>query len=145
MWRLLSRCKLGKALRPDNISGRVLKSCAQELSPIIHRLFLESFHITTIPTLWETIIPIPKKPRPTELNHYRPIALTCILMKCLEKLILKAIVSSVSPQLDPLQFAYKARRGAEDAVSYLLHTLLQHLNSPGHFTRILFVDFNFCF
>lgn len=146
-WWQLSQCKLGKGPGPDNITGRVLKSCARELSPIIHRLFCKSYHTTTIPTLWKTatIIPIPKKPRPTEHYHYRPIALTCVLMKCLEKLTLKAIMSFATPQLDSLQIAYKARRETEDAVSYLLHTSLQHLDSQGHFARILFIDFSSVF
>lgn len=146
-WWQLSQCKLGKAPGPDNITGRLLKSCAQELSPIIHRLFCKSYHTTTIPTLWKTvtIIPIPKKPRRTEHYLDRPIALTCILMKCLEKLTLKAIMSFATPQLDSLQIAYKARRETEDAVGYLLHTSLQHLDSQGHFARILFNDFSSVF
>ncbi len=101
----------------------------------------------TIPSIWKMsiIIPVPKKPRPTELNHYRPVALTSIIVKCLEKLLLKTILPAVYLQLDPLQFAYKAKRGTEDAVACLLHLLLQHLDSPGNFARILFVDFSSAF
>ena len=118
-----------------------------ELAPILHSLFCQSYRTATIPTLWKTatIIPVPKKPRPTELNHYRPIALTSIIMKCLEKLLLNTILPLVTPHLDPFQFAYKARRGTEDAVACLLHLLLQHLDSPGNSARILFVDFSSAF
>ncbi|KAF0025029.1 hypothetical protein F2P81_021910 [Scophthalmus maximus] len=115
--RQLSRCKPGKAPGPDGIPAKVLKTCAMELSPILHSLFSESYPSNTIPTLWKTatIIPVPKKLRPTDLNHYRPVALTLIVMKCLEKLLLHTILPIVSQQLDPLQFAYRAIRGTEDA------------------------------
>lgn len=135
----LSRCKVGKAPGPDGIPARVLKSCAMELSPILFSIFWESLRGAHIPTIWKTsiIIPVPKKPRPSELNHYRPIALTSIIMKCMEKLILQLIL--------PYQFAYRARRRTEDAVACLLHPLLQHLESPGTFASILFIDFSSAF
>ncbi|KAJ0012409.1 hypothetical protein NQD34_016743 [Periophthalmus magnuspinnatus] len=66
-------------------------------------------------------------------------------MKCLEHLLLGIIVPVVRQQLDPLQFAYKARRGTEDAVACLLHLLLEHLDSPGTSARILFADFSSAF
>ena len=109
----LSRCKTCKAPGPDGIPARVLKTCAMELSPVLHSLFCQSYRTATIPTLWKTavIVPVPKKPRPTELNHYCHIARTSIIMKCLEKLLLNIFLPLVTPHLDPLQFAYKAKRG----------------------------------
>ena len=143
----LSRCKAGKAPGPDNIPAKVLKLCAVELAPPLHSIFWDSYRSASIPTIWKTstIIPIPKKPRPSEPNHYRPVALTSIIMKCLEKIILHIILPVVSPRLDPHQFAYRARRGTEDAVASLLHPLLQHLESPGTFASILFIDFSSAF
>lgn len=147
--RQLSRCRLGKTPGLDGIPTRVLKACSQELTPVLHSFFCESYmyQTATIPTLWKTatIIPVPKKPRPTDLNHYRPVALTSIIMKCLEKLLLPKILPVVTPQLDSLQFAYKTARGTEDAVACLLHLIRQHLDSPHHFIRILFVDFSSAF
>ncbi|KAI2656564.1 RNA-directed DNA polymerase from mobile element jockey [Labeo rohita] len=92
-----------------------------------------------------TIIPVPKKPCPSELNHYRPVALTSIIAKCLEKLVLNIILPVVSPRLDPYQFAYKAKRGTEDAVACLLYTVLHHQATPGNHTRILLINFSSSF
>ncbi len=146
VYHQLRRCKSGKAPGPDGISGRLLKTCAMELAPVLFSLFSESI-LSHMPVLWKTsiIIPVPKKPRPTELNHYRPVALTSIIAKCLEKLVLNAILPVVNPHLDPHQFAYKEKRGTEDAVACLLHTLLQHLDTPGHFARVNFIDFSSAF
>lgn len=146
VYHQLTSCKIGKAPGPDGITGRLLKTCTLELAPVLFSLYSKSF-LSGIPNIWKTsvIVPVPKKPRPSELKHYRPVALTSIIAKCLEKLILNAILSVVSLQLDPYQFAYKARRGTEDAVACLLHTLLQHLDTPGHYARVTFIDFSSAF
>ncbi len=47
--------------------------------------------------------------------------------------------------MDPLQFAYRANRFVDDAVSMGLHYILQHLDRPGTYVRILFVDFSSAF
>lgn len=49
------------------------------------------------------------------------------------------------PLLDRLQFAYRANRCLNDAVNLGLHYMLQHLNSTGTYTRVLFVDFSSAF
>ncbi|KAI2644436.1 hypothetical protein H4Q32_029228 [Labeo rohita] len=146
-WKTFTSSSGGVKLVWDGITGRLLKNCTLELSPVLFSLFKESLLTATVPMLWKTatIILVPKRPRPSELNHYRPVALTSIIAKCLEKLVLNIILPVVSPRLDPYQFAYKAKRGTEDAVECLLHTLLQHLDTPCNYARILFIDFGSAF
>ncbi len=55
------------------------------------------------------------------------------------------IALSENPLLDPLQFAYRANRAVDDAVNMGLHYGLQHLDRPGTYERILFVDFSSAF
>ncbi|KAL0194049.1 hypothetical protein M9458_012345, partial [Cirrhinus mrigala] len=92
-----------------------------------------------------TIIPVPKKPKITGFNDYRPVALTSVIMKSLEKLVLAYLKDITGPLLDPLQFAYRANRSVDDAVNLGLHFILQHLDRPGTYVRILFVDFSSAF
>ena len=47
--------------------------------------------------------------------------------------------------LDPRQFAYRARRGVEDAQITLLNLLYSHLDGPGTHARLLFLDFSSAF
>ena len=49
------------------------------------------------------------------------------------------------PTLDPLQFAYRANRSTEDAISHVLHTALSHLEGRGTYVRMLFVDYSSAF
>ena len=138
----LARCKIGKAPGPDGILARVLKLCATELCPVFHSVLLDSYRTAKVPDLWKTstIAPIPPKPRQSEPNHFRPVALTPIITKCMEKIMLHLILSTVGPQLDPHQFAYRPKRGTEDAVACLLHPLLHHLQTPNHLASVLWVD-----
>ncbi|KAK3511193.1 hypothetical protein QTP70_032231 [Hemibagrus guttatus] len=48
-------------------------------------------------------------------------------------------------QTQPHLFAYRANRSVDDAVNMALHFILQHLDSPGSYARILFVDFSSAF
>ncbi len=47
--------------------------------------------------------------------------------------------------LDPLQFANKANRSTEDALSTLLHLTLTHLENRNTYARILLIDFSSAF
>ena len=124
-----------------------LKNCATQLGMIfslIFQLFLDS-HV--MPRAWKTstIIPVPKKATPLQLNDYRPVAVTPIIAKCFENVVSKHLKFDVVHQLDPFQFAYKASRGVEDASLTLLSLITQHLDKAKSDVRILFVDFSSAF
>ncbi|KAI3376605.1 hypothetical protein L3Q82_017037 [Scortum barcoo] len=144
----LKKNRARKAAGPDGISSRLLKSCADQLCGIFGYTFNLSLKLGRVPQLWKTscIVPVPKTPHPKELNSYRPVALTSHLMKTLERLVLAHLRPLVSSFMDPLQFAYQPDIGVDDAVIYLLHTSLTHLEKqPGSTVRIMFFDFSSAF
>ena len=63
-------------------------------------------------------------------------------MKTLERLILRLLTVEVKEKLDPLQFAYKQHIGVNDAVLYMIHHALAHLEETGAYVRIMFFDFS---
>lgn len=87
----------------------------------------------------------PKKSPPTCLNDYRPVALTPIIMKCFERVVLAHIQSSIPDTLDPLQYAYRPNRSTSDAITALLHYSLSHLENKDSYIRMLFVDYSSAF
>ncbi|KAI3371228.1 hypothetical protein L3Q82_023541 [Scortum barcoo] len=143
----LKKNRARKAAGPDGISSRLLKSCADQLCGIFGYTFNLSLKLGRVPQLWKTscIVPVPKTPHPKELNSYRPVALTSHLMKTLERLVLAHLRPLVSSFMDPLQFAYQPDIGVDDAVIYLLHTSLTHLEKAGSTVRIMFFDFSSAF
>lgn len=136
-----------KAAGPDGVSPAVLKQCAEELAPVYKTLFDKSVCEHSIPVVWKTstIVPVPKKKEPQELNDYRPVALTSVAMKCLERLILQDIMQTTANQLDSNQFAYRPNRGVEDSLITMLHKIYEHLDNVDAYVRVLFIDFSSAF
>ncbi len=136
-----------KATGPDGIPGAVIKTCADQLTGILTRLFNLSLSHATVPTCLKasTIIPIPKRNTIHSLNDYRPIALTSEIMKCLERSVSRHIRDCLPPSFDPYQFAYRANRSTEDAIALTLHTALSHLENKESYVRMLFVDYSSAF
>ncbi|KAK3557578.1 hypothetical protein QTP70_030509 [Hemibagrus guttatus] len=110
-------------------------------------IFNRSLELCEVPACFKhsTIIPIPKKPKITGLNDYRPVALTSVVIKSFERLVLAYLKNITGPLLDPLQFAYRANRSVDDAVNMGLHFILQHLDKSRTYVRLLFVDFSSAF
>lgn len=137
-----------KAAGPDGIPGVVVvKACADQLTEILTKLFNLSLILATVPTCLKasTIIPIPKKTAIDSLNDYRPIALTSVIMKCLERSVSQHTRDCLPPSFDPHQFAYIANRSTENAIALTLQTALSHLENKKSYVRMLFVDYSSAF
>ncbi len=142
--RELKRVNVRKAAGPDGITGRVLRSCADQLASI----FNESLATSVVPTSFKksVIIPVPKNSKPSCLNDYCPVALTSTGMKVFERLLKNHICSSIPATLDPLQFAYRPNRSTDEAISQVLHSSLTHIDSKnGNYVRLLFIDYSSAF
>ncbi len=146
--RALKGVNIRKAAGPDGITGRVLRSCADQLAGLFTSIFNESLATSVVPTSFKKsiIIPVPKNNKPSCLNDYRPVALTSIVMKVFERLVKSHISSSIPVTLDPLQFAYRSNRSTDDAISHILHSSLTHIDSSnGNYARLLFIDYSSAF
>ncbi|KAK3529628.1 hypothetical protein QTP70_032507 [Hemibagrus guttatus] len=80
--KTLCRVNPQKAAGPDNIPGRVLRECAEQLAEVFTDIFNLSLSSAVIPMCLKTttIIPVPKKSPVSCLNDYHPVALTPIIM-----------------------------------------------------------------
>ncbi|KAI2645711.1 RNA-directed DNA polymerase from mobile element jockey [Labeo rohita] len=147
VYTALSQINARKAAGPDDIPGRVLRACAEQLAGVFTDIFNMSLAQAAVPACFKStsIVPVPKHSSPTCLNDYRPVALTPIIMKCFEQLVLTHRKDSLQPSLDPHQFAYRGNRSTDDAVSIALHSVLTHLDNTNTYARMLFVDFSSAF
>ena len=145
--KALNTAKPGKASGPDKVCSRVIKACKYELTPPLHKLYQSSLDQCTVPSAWKTseVVPVPKLKIPKTKNDLRPVALTSVLMKCLESFVRKYLCNEVKHLCDKFQFAYRANRSVDDAVVTLLDTICSHVDKPGNCTRVLFVDFSSAF
>ena len=88
---------------------------------------------------------MPKNTKALCMNDYRPVALTSVIMKCFERLVKYFICSSLSPTLDPMQFAYRSNRSTDNAIALTMHTALSHLDKGNTYVRMLFIDYSSAF
>ncbi|KAK1788520.1 hypothetical protein P4O66_016944 [Electrophorus voltai] len=145
MRREFKRVNGRKVAGPDGICGRVLKACADQLAPVFTDIFNLSLTRGIVPSCFKRSTIVPKKPQPSCINDYRPVALTSVVIKCFEKLVRDFITSSRPASINPLQFAYH-HRSIDNATAHLLQTTLTHLDKGrGNYVKMLFVDYNSAF
>ena len=139
VYATLCAVKVNKSPGPDNITGKLLKAAAPTLAYPLTLIFNRSMQQGVMPQVWKTanIKPIPKFRGAAEPKDFRPIALTSIVGKCLERLIMRR----VAPLLDD-----PTQRSTEDALISLIDTVTEHLDSNAKNTvRALFIDFSSAF
>lgn len=110
-------------------------ACAEQLAGVYTDIFNLSLIQAVAPRFSS-----PKRPDPFTHNDYRPVALTPVVMNCLEKVVLTHITSVISDSTDPLQFAYCPNRLVGDAVIRAPHDMLQNLDCSRTYTWMLFLD-----
>ena len=144
----LCKIKVKKAAGPDRITGKLLKLCKDSLLKIVHALFELSLKSCVYPSSWKMgeIIPVPKKDMPKVDNDLRPVTLTSILSKCLERIGLTLLMPHVQETFDPLQFAYVNGRSTSDAICTMMNRIAKHLDQkPSNTARALFIDYSSAF
>ena len=111
----MSKVNQRKATGPDGISAYILKVFSAQLAPVTTGIFNRSTELCHVPSLWKSsfIVPVPKKASPVVHNDYRPVALTPVIMKCMEKLVLKDLLGHIGSEMDPCQFAYMPNKGTD--------------------------------
>lgn len=94
VYKVLAKMKTDKSPGLDGMHPRVLKEAASSLKTPIAIIFNLSMNLSKLPTIWldAVITPIFKKGDRTDPANYRPVSLTSILCKCMEKIIVEHII-----------------------------------------------------
>jgi hypothetical protein len=92
-------CKLdvSKSVGPDNIHPVVLCECADQLAVPLFKLFRSSLDTGIVPQVWQdaNVTLIFKSGDRASVSNYRPISLTFITYKVMEKIIINALLDHV--------------------------------------------------
>ena len=93
--KYLSKTDPHKSTGVDMITPRLLRECHRELLQPLKLLFNKSLASSRVPRLWKmaNVTPIFKKGSRNQPTNYRPISLTSVLVKILEKILRDKIVS----------------------------------------------------
>ena len=108
------------AAGPDGIPCSLLLNCAHELAPSLWILFKQSLSSGVIdPSLkGAAIVPVFKSGDRTAPSNYRPISLTSVIIKVLERIIRKQIVAFLISKgyLNPTQHGFREGRSCLSAL-----------------------------
>ena len=96
----LSTLPIGKSAGPDGISNRILRELANQIAPILKNVYDKSINESKLPYQWKEahVVAIYKKGRKKSANNYRPVSLTAICCKLLEKIIRNKMVKHLEDQ-----------------------------------------------
>ena len=87
----------------DGIPAWFLRLGAPVFATPLARLFNQTIMEGTVPQQWKTaaITPIPKVPRPTKPSEFRPMSVTLVLSRSLEKNVVRHHIYSALRERDP--------------------------------------------
>ncbi len=107
---ILKHLNPNKAVGPDNINGKVLKYCCNALSVPLSILFQKSYSSGTLPSDWKlaNIVPVHKKGSKSDVENYRPISLTSLVVKVMERIVRDQLMQKCNNLLDPRQHGFLA-------------------------------------
>ena len=93
MKRLL-KLDINKSAGPDNIHSKILREVAEPFSPVLESIYRKSLDEGILPHQWKkaNVVPLHKKGSRKTPGNYRPVSLTAICCKILERIIRDGLV-----------------------------------------------------
>ncbi|RVE51677.1 hypothetical protein evm_003649 [Chilo suppressalis] len=133
--KVLRNLDENKASGPDGIPAIVLKTCAPELSPVLTRLFRLSLDTEQVPKSWKlaNVQPVPKKGSHADPANYRPISVTSLLCKSMERVLNHKILAYLEANdlLSDRQFGFRRNRSTGDLLVYATHIWSEAIEKHG--------------
>ena len=141
---LLNNINSNKACGPDGIHGKILKNCAVSLAYPLSLLFEISYNSGIIPTEWKLahVVPIHKKGSKENIENYRPISLTSLIMKTFERLIKQELLYKTMHILDDRQHGFLGDRSCTTNMINFIDSVTLSLNDCSTISvDIIYFDF----
>ena len=136
------------AAGPDAVHPKLLRSCAGELAGPLQFLFVKSLLEGVVPDAWResVIIPIHKGGSRYEPLNYRPVSLTSVPCKCMERILVMAISDYLEGNdiLSRHQFGFRKGRSTEDQL-LLTYAEVSSWMDAGYIVDVVLLDFSKAF
>ena len=133
---------------PDQIPSLYIKKTAAELLKPLFIIFNHSVRNSEIPSLWKKaiVIPIYKKGKANDPTNYRPISLTCVTCRLLERIIHKLMFSHLTKNklITSAQHGFVNKRSTQTQQLVFLNKLTR-MHDEKLQTDIVYLDFSKAF
>ena len=142
--KLMEDLNPSKSAGPDEIPNRLLQTIAQELAPVMTKMFQMSLDAGALPSIWKHALvqPVYKSGDRKLASNYRPISLTCTCCKMLEHIIRTSITEHLHSQniICDSQHGFRKQRSCETQLISIIHDLTSNLDKCGQ-TDVILLDF----
>ena len=131
VFSILKNINPNKAMGPDKIHGLVLKNCAKSISNPLSLLFSKSYYCGVIPDEWKAalVVPVHKKGSKSDVANYRPISLTCIVTKTMEKIVRDELMNRCDHMIDSRQHGFLQNKSCTTQLVDFCDSLALSLNN----------------
>ena len=139
---LLSDINSSKAMGPDGIHGKMLKNCSKGLAGPLSKLFQICYYNCKLPSDWKSahVVPVHKKGSKTDVENYRPISLTSLVVKTLERIIRDEIMLRCHNHIDQRQHGFLLGKSCGTQLLGFCDSLALSLNQNIR-TDVIYFDF----
>ena len=127
----------------DDIHPAFIKHGGRPLHQALHMLYEYSYRHAVLPQLWTKAIitPIYKSGDPSMANSYRPISITCMAMRVMERLLQPRLMGFVDHHIHPFQYGFRPNHSTQHANYHLLNDVRQSLRMKRHLSvPVAFID-----
>ena len=146
--KLLSNINSNKACGPDGIHGKILKHCAVSLAYPLSLMFKISYNTGCIPRDWKLahVVPVHKKGSKNNIENYRPISLTSLVMKTYERILKDELLLRTSHLLDGRQHGFLSLKSCSTNMVTFTDSVVLSINDCKTLSSdIVYFDFSKAF
>ena len=141
---ILKHMKNSSSPGPDEISQRIIKEVADEVSLPLSILYSKSIKSGQLPGDWKkaNVVPVFKKGSKGEPINYRPISLTSVVVKVMERIIKERMMKhlSINNLLRPSQHGFMPKKSTTTNLVTYMNYVTKKIDD-GLPVDVLYVDF----
>ncbi|KAK4828567.1 hypothetical protein QYF61_027657 [Mycteria americana] len=141
---LLCHLDTHKSMGPDGIHLRVLRELAEELAKPLSIIYQQSWLTGEVPDNWRlaNVTPIYKKGQKEDAGNYRPVSLTLVPGKIMERFILSALNKHVQDNQGIRPSKHGFRKGRSCLTKLIsFYNKVTHLVDEGKAVDVTYLDF----
>ena len=148
VYKHLSNINSNKASGPDGIHGKIFKNCSESLAYPLSLILKVSYNTGSLPNEWKlaNVVPIHKKGGKDDIKNYRPISLTCLVMKLFERILKEELLLRTSHLLDSRQHGFlNLKSCSTNMISFTDNVVLSINDTRTLSTDVVYFDFSKAF
>ena len=146
--KAISKLKPSKSQGPDNIHPKLIKECSHQLLTPLKTIFVKSLEESKIPEVWRkaNVTAIHKSGDKTNPENYRPISLTSVPCKLMERLVRDTIMDHMEQNnlFSPYQHGFIPGKSCITQLLEILEEITDALDQ-GYDIDIIYVDYTKAF